>query len=61
MAEALERGRRNRPGVPLAKILVKDSSYSRGHLKRRLFKEGVKRKSASCAARGSSGMAIACP
>jgi hypothetical protein len=42
IAEALERGRHNRRGVPLEQILVKDSSYSRGHLKKRLFKEGIK-------------------
>lgn len=52
MAEALERGRRNRPGVPLTKILVKDSSYSRGHLKRRLFKEGIKRRECELCGQG---------
>jgi hypothetical protein len=44
VAEALERGRRNRRGIPLEQVLVKDSSYSRGHLKRRLFKEGIKQR-----------------
>jgi hypothetical protein len=44
VAEALERGRRNRRGIPLETVLVKDSSYSRGHLKRRLFKEGIKQR-----------------
>jgi hypothetical protein len=44
MCEALDRGRRNRRGIPLEQILVKDSSFSRGHLKRRLFSEGIKKR-----------------
>jgi hypothetical protein len=52
MAEALERGRRNRPGTPLEKILVKNSSYARGHLKRRLFKEGMKRRECELCGQG---------
>jgi hypothetical protein len=35
---------RNRRGKPLEEILVKDSTFSRGHLKERLFKEGVKQR-----------------
>jgi len=37
---ALARGRY--PARPLAEILVRDSSFSRGHLKKRLYEEGVK-------------------
>ena len=49
MREALARGRSNRWGMPLKEILVKDSTFSRGHLKARRFKEGVKqRKCESC-------------
>jgi hypothetical protein len=35
--EALRRGR-----VPLARVLVEDSTFSRGHLKERLYAEGLK-------------------
>lgn len=33
---------RRQAAIPLAKILVRGSSFSRGHLKARLFKEGIK-------------------
>ncbi len=36
--------RRANPAIPLEEILVKNSTYSRNHLKERLFKEGVKAK-----------------
>lgn len=42
--KALARGRRNRSGTPLEQILVKGSTFSRGHLKARLFREGVKKR-----------------
>jgi hypothetical protein len=42
--EALERGRRNRNGLPLDEILVRHSTYSRGRLKERLFQAGLKRR-----------------
>lgn len=35
--------RRPRPRIPLAQILVKGSTYSRGNLKRRLYEAGLKR------------------
>lgn len=34
--------RRIRAATPMAEVLVRDSSYSRGHLKQRLFEEGFK-------------------
>jgi hypothetical protein len=41
--EALERGRHNTgPRIPLEEILVEESTYSRGNLKLRLYKEGIK-------------------
>jgi hypothetical protein len=33
---------RTRPGLPLDEILVRGSTFSRGHLKRRLLREGIK-------------------
>ena len=33
-----------KPPKPLAEILVENSTYSRHHLKRRLFEEGLKRR-----------------
>jgi hypothetical protein len=41
-AVILEALARNRKGLTLKEILVRDSSYSRNHLKRRLFQEGLK-------------------
>jgi hypothetical protein len=38
----VERSRAQRRRVPLAEALVEHSTYSRGHLKQRLFAEGIK-------------------
>jgi hypothetical protein len=38
--------------VPLGEVLVENSSYSRGHLKRRLFAEGLKRPSCELCGQG---------
>ena len=57
------RGRRRsgaRRVQPIADILVEGSSYSRGHLKRRLYKEGLKVRRCGCAGRARSGMDVGC-
>jgi hypothetical protein len=41
--EAIRRETRCRARKPLAEIMVEHSTYHRGHLKRRLLAEGVKR------------------
>jgi hypothetical protein len=38
-----QRSRRGKAATPLTDILVRDSTYHRGHLKRRLFENGLKR------------------
>ena len=52
MLEGLERGRRNRNGIPLDEILVKHSTYSRGRLKNRLFEAGLKRRKCELCGQG---------
>jgi hypothetical protein len=39
-----QRGQRSPDATPLEAILVEDSTYSRNHLKRRLYDEGLKRR-----------------
>jgi hypothetical protein len=39
---ASQRGLRRRDAKPLADVMVKNSSFNRGHLKRRLYDEGLK-------------------
>jgi hypothetical protein len=39
-----QRGQRRADATPLEAILVEDSTYSRNHLKRRLYDEGLKRR-----------------
>src|SRR3712207_312639 len=41
-AAAQREGLRPRTRTPITEILVENSTYSRGHLKRRLFEEGYK-------------------
>ena len=50
--EALARGRRNGSGIPLAEILVKDSTYSRNHLKNRLLEAGMKQRACELCGQG---------
>ena len=42
----------HKPPRPLEEILVKDSTYHRGHLKRRLFKEGLKKRECELCGQG---------
>ena len=42
----------HRPPRPLAEILVKDSTYHRSHLKRRLFAEGIKKRECELCGQG---------
>jgi predicted nucleic acid-binding Zn ribbon protein len=43
---------RRRPATPLEEVLVAGSSYSRGTLKRRLFREGLKRRTCELCGQG---------
>ncbi|HXF00293.1 MAG TPA: hypothetical protein VN458_08090 [Solirubrobacterales bacterium] len=52
MLEALERSRKNRNGLPLDEVLVRRSSYSRGHLKERLFQAGLKKRRCELCSQG---------
>ena len=40
---ASQRGLRRRDPIPLVDVMVKRSTFSRGHLKRRLYEEGLKK------------------
>jgi len=42
--------------IPLEKILVEDSTYSRGHLKKRLYKEGLKERKCEMCSQGEEWM-----
>jgi hypothetical protein len=46
------RGRRTTDRKPLAEVMVQGSSYSRSHLKRRLFDEGLKRRACEACGQG---------
>jgi hypothetical protein len=52
--EALARGRRNRKGTPLKDVLVRDSTFSRGHLKDRLFRERLKNRQCELCGQGET-------
>jgi hypothetical protein len=54
MVEALARGRRNRKGTPLKDVLVRNSTFSRGHLKDRLFRERLKKRQCELCEQGET-------
>jgi hypothetical protein len=54
MLEALALGRRNRKGTPLKDVLVRDSTFSRGHLKERLFRERLKKRQCELCGQGET-------
>jgi hypothetical protein len=52
--DAIRREALSRPPIPLADVLVEHSTYHRGHLKRRLLAEGVKRAECELCGQGAS-------
>jgi hypothetical protein len=52
--DAIRREALSRPPIPLADVLVEHSTYHRGHLKRRLLAEGVKRAECQLCGQGAS-------
>ena len=49
---ASQRGLRRREAVPLAEVMVENSNYSRGHLKKRLYDEGLKQRACELCGQG---------
>jgi hypothetical protein len=49
---ANQRGHRTRKRVPLVEVMIEDSTFNRGHLKRRLYEEGLKERKCELCGQG---------